>query len=154
MKCWPTIFDSSIPVLLDEITDKSKLDSSTKPDLKLSSSEDKTHHIGETDTMESLNISLEETNDMESLNILQEEANDMESLNISLEEDESIELDHELDRAVEEINQHEPDTALALAKAYIELGEEDIAKDFLRDVISGGDAGLKSEAEEMLAKLG
>ena len=43
---------------------------------------------------------------------------------------------------------------MALAKAYIELGEEDIAKDFLRDVISGGDAGLKSEAEEMLAKLG
>ena len=57
-------FDSSIPVLLDEITDKSKLDSSPKPDLKLASSEDKTRNLGEADAMESLNISLEEANDM------------------------------------------------------------------------------------------
>ncbi len=144
-------FDSSIPVLLDEVTDKSKtggqsekqmdtgIPDEAKPGLKLAAS-------NEADAMESLNISLEEANDSESLNISLEEANDMESLNIS--------LDEELDSAVEEINQHEPDTALALAKAYIELGEEDIAKDFLRDVISDGSAELKSEAKEMLSKLG
>ena len=136
-----------------------------RPDLKLASS-DNARSFAETDAMESLNISLDEANEMESLNISLEEANEMESLNISLEEanemeslsismeeGESIQLDDELDSATSEINQHEPDTALALAKAYIELGEEDIAKDFLRDVINGGSDNLKSEAEEMLAKL-
>ncbi len=109
--------------------------------------------LDESNDSESLNISLEEASDMESLSIPMDEENDGESLSILLSEDESVQQDHELDSAVEEINQHEPDTALALAKAYIELGEEDIAKDFLRDVISDGDADLKSEAEEMLAKL-
>ena len=45
-------------------------------------------------------------------------------------------------------------TALALAKAYIELGEANIAKDFLLDVINTGGNKLKSEAEEMLTSLG
>ena len=70
------------------------------------------------------------------------------------DDEELDEEEEELDEAVAEVNQHEPDTALALAKAYIELGEEDIARDFLLDVINAGSADLKSEAEEMLASLG
>lgn len=59
----------------------------------------------------------------------------------------------EADVDLQEVNQHDPETALALAKAYIELGENDIAKDFLKDVINGGSEKIKSEAEELLATV-
>jgi FimV-like protein len=75
-------------------------------------------------------------------------------LSLSADSDAALQLEEELDEAVEEVNQHDPDTALALAKAYIDLGEEDIARDFLQDVINTGSVELKSEAKEMLASLG
>jgi len=84
---------------------------------------------------------------------LQQDEDTGESLNISMGSDQDLQLEEDLDSAMEEVNQHEPDTALALAKAYIELGEEDIAKDFLLDVVNAGSAKLKSEAEEMLNSL-
>ncbi len=52
-----------------------------------------------------------------------------------------------------EINQHEPVTALALARAYIELGEIEIAKDFLSDVLRDGTGEVLQEAKSLLATL-
>ncbi len=54
---------------------------------------------------------------------------------------------------VSEINQHDPETALALANAYIELGENDIAKDFLNDAIVAGSKKVRGKAEKLLATL-
>ena len=53
----------------------------------------------------------------------------------------------------EEVNQHDPETALALAKAYIELGEDDIAKDFLNDVVNAGKGKIKTEAKKLLKDM-
>lgn len=66
----------------------------------------------------------------------------------------SLEMDNELNDAVKGTNQHDPDTSLALAKAYIELGEQEIAKEFLTDVIDTGSAKLKTEARSLLTGLG
>lgn len=65
-----------------------------------------------------------------------------------------MELETELDEAMAEVNQHDPETALALAKAYIDLGEDDIAKDFLNDVIRDGADEMKADAEKLLASMG
>ena len=43
--------------------------------------------------------------------------------------------------------------SLALAKAYIELGERNIAKDFLSDVIETGNSKIKTEAQDLLKGL-
>lgn len=61
--------------------------------------------------------------------------------------------EQESDVDMQEINEHDPETALALAKAYIELGENDIAKDFLIDVIDAGSEKVKGEAEVLLATM-
>lgn len=62
-------------------------------------------------------------------------------------------FEQELDSELQEVNQHDPETALALAKAYIELGENDIAKDFLNDVIVAGSKKVKGEAQKLLAAV-
>ncbi len=48
---------------------------------------------------------------------------------------------------------HAPDAALSLARAYVDLGEEEIAKDFLNDVIASDDATLVKQAENLLKGL-
>jgi len=157
-------FDSSIPVLMDEVVDtgskkagtpdETEDDTDTLPVVELSMGSDSEDldnllddeiGLGE---LENLNLGSEDEEPS-----IDEESVD-ESLNISLDSDDGLTLDESFDSTTQEVNQHEPDTALALAKAYIELGEEDIAKDFLLDVINAGSAELKSEAEEMLASLG
>ncbi len=65
----------------------------------------------------------------------------------------TLDMDSEAGDAFKEINQHDPDTSLALAKAYVELGEKDIAKDFLSDVIATGNETLQSQAKAILKKL-
>src|SRR5690606_6001368 len=44
-------------------------------------------------------------------------------------------------------------TKLDLARAYIDMGDEDGAKDNLAEVMAEGDAKQKAEAKELLAKL-
>lgn len=44
-------------------------------------------------------------------------------------------------------------TKLDLAQAYIDMGDNDGARDILNEVVSEGDDGQKSEAKEMLARL-
>jgi pilus assembly protein FimV len=44
-------------------------------------------------------------------------------------------------------------TKLDLARAYIEMGDSDGARDILDEVVTEGDAGQKTEAREMLARL-
>ncbi len=44
-------------------------------------------------------------------------------------------------------------TKLDLARAYIEMGDSDGARDILDEVVTEGDAGQKTEAQEMLARL-
>lgn len=44
-------------------------------------------------------------------------------------------------------------TKLDLAQAYIDMGDNDGARDILNEVVTEGDAGQKSEAKEMLARL-
>ncbi|UVM48267.1 peptidoglycan-binding protein [Pseudomonas sp. B21-015] len=44
-------------------------------------------------------------------------------------------------------------TKLDLAQAYIDMGDNDGARDILNEVVAEGDAGQKSEAKEMLSRL-
>ena len=44
-------------------------------------------------------------------------------------------------------------TKLDLAQAYIDMGDNDGARDILNEVVTEGDDGQKSEAKEMLARL-
>ena len=44
-------------------------------------------------------------------------------------------------------------TKLDLAQAYIDMGDADGARDILNEVVTEGDAGQKSEANEMLSRL-
>lgn len=44
-------------------------------------------------------------------------------------------------------------TKLDLAQAYIDMGDNDGARDILNEVVNEGDAGQKSEAKEMLSRL-
>jgi len=145
-------FDSSIPVLMDEMPD-----AGGEEELAISDEEDLFRAAAE-------NLDKLDAESTEEFNKAQ--GKDMESgLSLSLadESDEdaftalsssSLELDEELDSAMEEVNQHDPDTALALAKAYIELGENEIAKDFLNDAINSGNDETKAEAEAALASIG
>ncbi|MEM7193706.1 MAG: FimV/HubP family polar landmark protein [Pseudomonadota bacterium] len=48
---------------------------------------------------------------------------------------------------------HESETALELAKAYIELGEKDIAKGFIEEVINEGSDKQKEKAEQLVKSL-
>ena len=102
-------FDSSIPVLMDEV-----MTETVKKDTP--------------DTNDALDI-------------------DEDDDTLGLSED-------EFSDALADGPEPKPTLDLALAKAYIQLGETDIAKDFLFDVINAGGDKLKSEAEEMLASLG
>jgi len=154
-------FDSSIPVLMDEVV--SETEDANLPEAEVeedSLDEPKLSMAGDTDNFADLleedapgvskpDLKVASSEDT----ALKEDGDTDEGMNISMDSDQDLQLDEELDSAIEEVNQHEPDTALALAKAYIELGEEDIAKDFLLDVVNAGSAELKSEAEEMLASL-
>jgi pilus assembly protein FimV len=66
------------------------------------------------------------------------------------EEDAFASLDDELDflSGADEVA-----TKLDLAQAYIDMGDNDGARDILNEVMSEGDAGQKSEAKEMLSRL-
>ncbi|WP_305887384.1 FimV/HubP family polar landmark protein, partial [Pseudomonas sp. 43NM1] len=44
-------------------------------------------------------------------------------------------------------------TKLDLAQAYIDMGDSDGARDILNEVVTEGDAGQKTEAQEMLSRL-
>jgi pilus assembly protein FimV len=44
-------------------------------------------------------------------------------------------------------------TKLDLAQAYIDMGDNDGARDILKEVVTEGDDGQKSEAREMLSRL-
>ncbi len=48
---------------------------------------------------------------------------------------------------------HESETALELAKAYLELGEKDIAKGFIEEVINEGSDKQKAKAEKLVKEL-
>ena len=48
---------------------------------------------------------------------------------------------------------HESETALELAKAYLELGEKDIAKGFIEEVINEGNPKQKARAEKLVKDL-
>lgn len=48
---------------------------------------------------------------------------------------------------------HESETALELAKAYLELGEKDIAKGFIEEVINEGSYKQKAKAEQLVKEL-
>jgi pilus assembly protein FimV len=48
---------------------------------------------------------------------------------------------------------HESETALELAKAYLELGEQEIAKGFIEEVLSDGSSKQKSKARNLVREL-
>lgn len=191
-------FDSSIPVLRDELVDEQQQPESNDgveiDAIDIGSDEDDEDDLlnkamleleNETKQGESeppafsldddIDISIEDEMKVEATNslsledeevfteneqVLNERADDID-LDIALEQDQDIDetllaqtLEQELDSEMEEVNQYDPETALALAKAYIELGENDIAKDFLNDVIgAGGSQKVKGEAEQLLAAV-
>jgi pilus assembly protein FimV len=66
------------------------------------------------------------------------------------EEDALVASDDELDflSGADEVA-----TKLDLAQAYIDMGDNDGARDILNEVVTEGDAGQKSEAKEMLSRL-
>ena len=142
-------FDSSIPVLMDEMPE------ADGDELAISDEEDLFRAAAE-------NLDKLDVESTEEFNKAQGKEGGL-SLSLADESDEdtfaelsssSLELDEELDSAMQEVNQHDPDTALALAKAYIELGETEIAKDFLNDAINAGSDEIKAEAEAALAAIG
>ncbi len=45
-------------------------------------------------------------------------------------------------------------TKLDLARAYVEMGDDDGARSILEEVVTEGDDGQRGEAEQILAKLG
>ena len=74
---------------------------------------------------------------------LTDEAND---LGLSMDDDlGSMDLSEPLD--AEEVN-----TKLDLAKAYLDMGDHEGARDILDEVIAGGDAEQKKEAQELMAQ--
>lgn len=142
-------FDSSIPVLMDEMPEAGgdELAISDEEDLFLAAAQnldkldaESTEEFNKKQGNEGgISLSLADESDEDALTALSSS---------------SLELDEDLDSAMQEVNQHDPDTALALAKAYIELGENDIAKDFLNDAINAGSDETKAEAEAALAAMG
>jgi len=152
-------FDSSIPVLMDELMD----------------SDDDIQETNESEEEEEDLFAVAAANleklDSEPVGEETESAGEESGLSLSLSDEplsadkplsvdeqgnESLdmEFENELDEAMAEVNQHDPETALALAKAYIDLGENDIAKDFLNDVIRDGADEMKADAEKLLSSIG
>ncbi|MEE4298404.1 MAG: FimV/HubP family polar landmark protein [Pseudomonadales bacterium] len=67
------------------------------------------------------------------------------------------ELDFELDEDFDFGNEGEADeisTKLELARAYVDMGDEEGAKEILDEVVRDGDDGQKKEAGELLAQIG
>ena len=158
-------FDSSIPVLMDELVD------SDGDVLELNEASEKETEEEEAEDLFAVAAANLEKLDAESGDDEADSAADSdmktdglslsfsdEPLNLDMQmEDEGslpVEFETELDEAMEEVDQHDPETALALAKAYIDLGENDIAKDFLNDVIRDGADEVKANAEKILASMG
>ncbi|EEG08931.1 FimV/HubP family polar landmark protein [Pseudogulbenkiania ferrooxidans] len=52
------------------------------------------------------------------------------------------------------VNDDPLSTKLDLAKVYLDMGDKDGAKEVLEDLLSEAQGGLKSEAEQLLAKIG
>ncbi len=163
-------FDSSIPVLMDELVDTENevLDVDESEVAEEESTEDlfavAAANLDKLDAEEAkeeiTEAAAEKAESGLSLSLSDEPLGelampaveeDSSSIGMDLESDR---LEDELDDAMEEVNQHDPETALALAKAYIDLGEEDIAKDFLNDVVRDGDDEAKADAEKLLASMG
>jgi pilus assembly protein FimV len=75
-----------------------------------------------------------------------------------VEEAEQVQEDSYLSEASEQAISnmepyHESETALELAKAYLELGEKDIAKGFIEEVINEGSDKQKAKAEKLVKEL-
>ena len=72
--------------------------------------------------------------------------------------DESADLDMSMDDDLGDIDLSEPvdvdeiNTKLDLAKAYLDMGDNDGARDILDEVLAGGNAEQKKEAEELIAQ--
>jgi len=160
-------FDSSIPVLMDELVDSAE-QAPQDSGLSLDDSEEQAEDLfavaaANLDKLDA--EAAEEEKSEEDDEAKEKKPADTSGLSLSMsdeplgdlsiEESESLGLDleDELDSAMKEVNQQDPDTALALAQAYIDLGENEIAKDFLNDVIRDGSDEVKTEAEKLLASI-
>ena len=64
-----------------------------------------------------------------------------------------FELDEEFDFS-DEADADEITTKLELARAYVDMGDEEGAREILDEVVRDGDAGQKKEADELLAQIG
>ncbi len=113
--------------------------------------------LGEADLDGALQPEAVESNDESGLDTL-----DLDSLDLSDDlsatgdsgevgaSDEATELDEELE-FLEETD--ETATKLDLARAYIEMGDQDGARDILEEVVREGDDAQKQEADSLLKKL-
>ena len=75
-----------------------------------------------------------------------------------LSESQAIDLDSSMsdmsDSSISKLEPyHESETALELAKAYLELGEQDIAKGFIEEVLSDGSDKQKGKARKLIKEL-
>jgi len=88
----------------------------------------------------------------------------MADLDLSMDDlAESADLDmniDDLDMSMDDMDLSEPvdvdeiNTKLDLAKAYLDMGDHEGARDILDEVLAGGNAEQKKEAEELIAQAG
>jgi len=80
-----------------------------------------------------------------------------DDLNLSTEENEESDEDSLFGGSDDDFelpdDGDEAATKLDLARAYIDMGDEEGAKDILEEVIADGDANQQAEAKELLSKL-
>ncbi len=155
-------FDSSIPILRDEVEAelaKEKLTTLAKngADESDQSSQRSDSQIDErleiVDDGEKVAVEDASQAKVETTHEGSSDSDEVDDESVMDSDSFSIDMDSELDETVKGVNQHDPDTSLALAKAYIELGERNIAKDFLSDVIETGNSKIKIEAQDLLKGL-
>lgn len=85
---------------------------------------------------------------------------DDNSIDFALDSDDEEKVTEESDSmSFEPVGEHESDvsedevqTKLELAKAYLEMGDEDSAKDILQEVQKEGNSAQSEEASKLLAK--
>ena len=121
---------------------------------------------GEEEKSDDLSLSLEDEDaETPALELEQDDKGGDEELSVEMTElpdsdDSGIELDLEIDSEPSvvsgtdtELNGDDTSTKLDLARAYMELGDNESARTSLEEVISEGDAAQRSEAEKLLSQL-
>ncbi len=94
-----------------------------------------------------------EEESLESFDFSDESILDEGNLGTKSDEDSSLSLDEDQDGSADLTEMDELETKIDLAKAYIDMGDDDAAKDIAKEVMDKGNDDQKQSAEEVLSKL-